>query len=256
MRSLSIGGLARSVPGFRDEQMAIARCLRNADYSRLERIELRDECWELAEHSGWPLEQVPHISVDRDTCQAFPFLPDDWTDTYEVVFEARADGVIRVGNADWSFSRSCALSCTVAHFMAGISMFAAPTYDFGLEPLTPEIRSASVPADVFPLAAGVLGWARRPRRAGEPAQLEPRLRTLVLRGDSARVAYGDVVKFASTDLDTSSPLVLGLENVELQGERPAEFAKYFSVVQPLDPDDWSYLNIRDMLNRNDVWPGR
>ncbi|EJD46293.1 hypothetical protein AURDEDRAFT_113679 [Auricularia subglabra TFB-10046 SS5] len=251
--------------------MAIARRLRNADYSRLERIDLRDECWELAEHSGWPLEQVPHVSVDRDTCQAFPFLPDDLTDTYEVVFEARADGVIRVGNADWSFSRSCTLSCTVAHFMAGISMFAAPTYDFGLEPLTADVRSASIPADVFPLAAGVLGWARgldalrvvlsapaNPLNLGRaydsrrPRLRCAELRTLVLRGDSARVAYGDVVRFASTDLDATFPLRLDLEDVELHGERPADFEKHFSMVQTIDPDNWSYLAVRDMLNSNDA----
>ncbi|EJD46272.1 hypothetical protein AURDEDRAFT_113677 [Auricularia subglabra TFB-10046 SS5] len=119
--------------------------------------------------------------------------------------------------------------------------------------LTDDVCSASVPADVFPLAAGVLGWARgldalrvvlgapeNPLNLGRaydnrrPRLRCAKLRTLSLRADSVRVAYGDVVRFA----DATFPLHLLLEDVELHGERPADFEKHFSNVQTIDPDNW------------------
>ncbi|EJD46320.1 hypothetical protein AURDEDRAFT_164553 [Auricularia subglabra TFB-10046 SS5] len=267
--------------GFNSTQRDIIQVFRRADYSRLQYIELLSDCWDLADETSWPLEQVPHLLADNSECTSFPFLPAVTFQRSHIVFETRdsEDGcIVRFGNEGWSFSRSCTVDPWVNQTDSDSDdaddAVVDPYYDFQLdEPIAGSIQTASLPWEIWSPARFVLDDASNLRmlriiigpkqtmpRMGHKQSLRcPNLNTLTLRGDfdsagTARIAYCDLAAFATAELtDVVLPLSLRLENVELHGEQPETFTKCFIDVQNRDPEAWSYLRTRNIFDRNDDW---
>ncbi|EJD46315.1 hypothetical protein AURDEDRAFT_184340 [Auricularia subglabra TFB-10046 SS5] len=269
MRSLSLRGYVDGIDvGFTPRNLLAIGRFRIADWSRIERLELLDGCWELALYTSWPLAGVPHIVSEHPECETFPFIAPGRLTSAHIVFEddSSIGPCLRLGNDDWTFSRTCSLSDFDLSPGETKDGFAEHYYNFHVDQSvdTRVIQSATVAAGVWELCACILGQVANLkvlRVVLEPDGALPNLgygrrilcadlTTLILRADGdpslpTRVSYEDAAKFAMRELRALSfPLQLHLENIELVGERGREFATCFNAVAIEDAGCWSYLTLK------------
>ncbi|EJD32457.1 hypothetical protein AURDEDRAFT_155143, partial [Auricularia subglabra TFB-10046 SS5] len=92
VKSLSLGAPVMDIgSGFTEEQLEIIERFRTADYSQIEHIELLGQCWDLAEETAWPLEQIPHVFAESEECTSLPFLPSPLFKIGHIVLEPHED---------------------------------------------------------------------------------------------------------------------------------------------------------------------
>ncbi|EJD46313.1 hypothetical protein AURDEDRAFT_164547 [Auricularia subglabra TFB-10046 SS5] len=262
-----------------EEQTALRQFVA-ADYTRLDRLELVDDCYTMASKQCWPLDNVSHLVVDNiQACSTFPFLPYGKLKSAHLVFEtARKRAWLRLGNDDWTYSRSCAID--------EWNTKSARPQDDSYDPIcgfyvndsalnTSNVQSITVTADLWPRCGRILDDVYNLKTIrivlkgdtlptfgrtilGRTWSLAaPSLGRLVFRGEPPcpadgpiRVTYRAMTKFAREQLhDIVYAMLLCLENVELTGEPDDQFEWYFKGVETWDPKAWSYLSMRE----RDAW---
>ncbi|EJD46316.1 hypothetical protein AURDEDRAFT_164550 [Auricularia subglabra TFB-10046 SS5] len=241
----------------------------SANYAHMESFELLRDSWEIASGMSWPLEPIPHVFAASSLCRSLPFLPPTPIPRAHLVIEQHqgSDLLIRVGNDDWSWSRTRVAFQYSVHAAGSEDGSPQTCFDMQIHAVRGSIRTATLPVELWPSSQMVardvdqflelrlvfsengsmptLGYDRRFRCYS--------LETLTLRGPpgpALQLQCADVVQFARRELEAVVlPLHLRLENVVLLGNTSDDFSEYFRDVETRDAEAWSYLRVQPMLNR-------